>query len=258
MGKIESYAPGSFCWAELATNDAVAAKKLYGELFGWTANDVPSPGGVYTMFQANGLDAAAMYGARAGVPPHWNVYFSVANADQAAAKAEQLGGKLLGPPFDVMDFGRMTTVTDPQGASFCIWQPGKHIGATYPGPLNQMCWAELMSRDAEGSAAFYGGLFGWKTKPAQGLAAAEYVEWVVSGKSTGGMLPMKGEKFNGVPPNWGVYISVADCDERAAKAKALGAQICVPPTDVANAGRFAVLVDGQGATFNIIHLTGMV
>src|ERR1019366_10747997 len=40
MSKIESYVPGSFCWAELATTDAAAAKHFYGEMFGWTAVDI--------------------------------------------------------------------------------------------------------------------------------------------------------------------------------------------------------------------------
>jgi uncharacterized protein len=63
MAKIESYAPGSFCWAELATADADAAKQFYGDMFGWTAVDNPMPAGVYTIFQSDGNDAAAVYEA---------------------------------------------------------------------------------------------------------------------------------------------------------------------------------------------------
>ena len=66
MAKIESYAPGSFCWAELATTDAAAAKHFYGEMFGWTAVDMPMPEGVYTLFQSDGQDAAAVYSAPPG------------------------------------------------------------------------------------------------------------------------------------------------------------------------------------------------
>jgi len=46
------HAPGSFCWAELATTDGPGAKKFYGELFGWEALDSPvGPGMVYTMLK---------------------------------------------------------------------------------------------------------------------------------------------------------------------------------------------------------------
>ena len=39
--EIDKPKPGNFCWFELATSDQTAAKKFYGELFGWTANDAP-------------------------------------------------------------------------------------------------------------------------------------------------------------------------------------------------------------------------
>jgi len=66
MAKIESYTPGSFCWAELATNDVLGAKKFYTEMFGWTANEQPIPGGVYVMLESEGNSVGALYGARDG------------------------------------------------------------------------------------------------------------------------------------------------------------------------------------------------
>ena len=54
MSKIASYAPGSFCWADLATNDVAAAKHFYAEMFGWTSVDVPMPDGTYTLLQGRG------------------------------------------------------------------------------------------------------------------------------------------------------------------------------------------------------------
>jgi len=57
-----------------------------------------------------------------------------------------------------------------------------------------------------------------------------------------------------MPPNWGIYIAVDDCDAKVEKATSLGARTYVPPTDIPNVGRFAVLSDPQGAVFNIIKL----
>jgi predicted enzyme related to lactoylglutathione lyase len=57
-----------------------------------------------------------------------------------------------------------------------------------------------------------------------------------------------------MPPNWGIYIAVADCDGTAQKATALGGRQYVPPTDIPKVGRFAVLSDPQGGVFNIIQL----
>ena len=51
-----------------------------------------------------------------------------------------------------------------------------------------------------------------------------------------------------------IYITVADCDERAQHAGEIGATICVPPTDIPNVGRFAVITDAQGGVFSIVQM----
>ena len=255
MPRIESYPPGSFCWSELATTDLEAAKKLYGELFGWSTVDYPIPGGVYTIFQIDGNDVAAVHAARPGTPPHWGVHFLVTSADETAAKVAPLGGTLIAPPFDVMDVGRMAVIQDPQGSVFSVWQAKTRIGATHGGPLGKVMWPELHTPDPVGAAGFYTRLFGWKTQPASGVESAQYVEWINGESHFAGMMPMSGPEWQGLPPHWMIYVTVADCDERAARAKELGAAVCVPPTDVPNVGRFAVVNDAQGATFSMIQMT---
>jgi predicted enzyme related to lactoylglutathione lyase len=49
------------------------------------------------------------------------VYFGVADADATVAKATELGGSVLVPPFDT-PVGRMAVIGDPQGAVFSIIQ----------------------------------------------------------------------------------------------------------------------------------------
>ena len=56
-------------------------------------------------------------GDQAGAGPHWSVTFAVDDADAAAAKADELGGKVLVPPMD-LPYVRMTVLSDPQGAVF--------------------------------------------------------------------------------------------------------------------------------------------
>jgi predicted enzyme related to lactoylglutathione lyase len=257
MSRIESYAPGSFCWAELATGDPAAAKQFYAEMFGWAAVDMPTPNGPYTLLKAEGDDVAALYSPAPGVPVHWGVYFAVAGADEAAERIASLGGKVVAGPFDAMDAGRMAVGEDPQGAIFSVWEARKHIGATYGGSLSRVLWPELMSPDTAGSAAFYSQMFGWGTRPETGVESAPYTEWLQGGQSMGGLLPMKGDNWAGVPPHWGIYITVADCNERSAKAVELGGKVCVQPTDIPNVGRFSVIGDPQGAVFSIIQMTAI-
>src|SRR6266446_9393378 len=134
MTHIDKHPPGSFCWIELATTDQKAAKDFYSSLFGWSPQDSPiGPSEFYTIFKLEGRDAAAGYTLREdqrthGVPPNWMIYITVDSADQAAAKAKQLGGSVVMPPFDVMDLGRMAVIQDPAGAHFCMWQAAKNTG----------------------------------------------------------------------------------------------------------------------------------
>src|SRR5277367_2269968 len=80
MPNIERHAPGTFCWAELATSRQPEAKQFYMELFGWTADDMPmGPADSYTMFKIQGRSAGAAYTLRPeqvkqGVPAHWGLY----------------------------------------------------------------------------------------------------------------------------------------------------------------------------------------
>ena len=57
-----------------------------------------------------------------------------------------------------------------------------------------------------------------------------------------------------MPPHWITYIAVDDVDESAAKVWEFGGKVCVPPTDIPNTGRFAVVNDPTGATFSLITL----
>jgi predicted enzyme related to lactoylglutathione lyase len=58
-----------------------------------------------------------------------------------------------------------------------------------------------------------------------------------------------------VPSYWLPYFAVDDAEASVGKARSLGATVIVPPMDIPNVGRFAVLQDPQGAAFALIRLT---
>ncbi|MEK6285255.1 MAG: VOC family protein [Acidobacteriota bacterium] len=261
MPEVTKHAPGSFCWIELNTSDSAAAKKFYCGLFDWQAEDTPAgPDMVYTMLRIRGLEVGAMCDLQPehkahGVPPHWMTYIAVESADDAAKKAASLGGNVMADAFDVMDVGRMAIVQDPQGATFCVWQAKAHIGAKLVGEVGTFGWDELWTTDRKKAAEFYKGLFGWASKEGDMGEAGVYVEWSNAGQSIGGMMEIRPE-MGPVPPNWLPYFMVEDCNASADKATASGGKLFVPPTDIPNVGRFAVIGDPQGAMFAIIKLTG--
>jgi hypothetical protein len=259
MTEVTRHEPGSFSWAELATTDTKAAKAFYASLFGWTFTDGPKgpgPEDVYTRLQSGGKDVGALYRMMKeveaqGAPPFWLCYVTVASADEAAGKAKALGGRVIAGPFDVQDYGRMAILQDPTGGTVAVWQPGTHIGARRVNEPGAFCWLELATRDTGGAKAFYSGLFGWGMKDPTD-PGMDYTEILLAGRSMGGILAI-GPDMGAMPPNWGLYWQVANCDACVAKAKSLGAKICVEPHDLPKVGRFAVIQDPQGATFSIFQ-----
>ena len=138
---------GSLNFNGLNTRDVEGAKRFYGSVFGW---ETLALGGGVEMWTLPGYGdhleesdpeirkRVAEVGGPVGfedvvasinpiaddqpdTPAHWNVTFGVDDADATAAKATELGGKVLVPPFDA-PWVRMTVLTDPQGATFIASQ----------------------------------------------------------------------------------------------------------------------------------------
>lgn len=252
MVEVTRYEPGAFSWAELATSNADAAKAFYTGLFGWTFVDTPAgPNMIYTRLQKNGKDVGALYRMRPeqeGMPPNWSAYFTVASADESARRAGELGAKIVMAPFDVMGYGRMAVLQDPQGAYFSVWEPRQHIGAQVANEPGAPCWAELETTDAANAEKFYKGLFPWASKK-----GGDYTEWHLNGKGIGGMMQMPPE-WGPVPPHWLAYFEVEDTDATVDRAKSLGGGTMVPPTDIPKVGRFSVITDPQRANFAVVKL----
>jgi|SRR5271170_316952 len=110
---------GTLTWNELITTDPAAAK-FYEQVLGVTTSVMDMGTGEYTLFEVGGqMVGGSTPPPMEGVPNHWHVYFAVADADATAAKATELGGSVMVPPFD-SPVGRMAVLTDPQGAVFSI------------------------------------------------------------------------------------------------------------------------------------------
>jgi hypothetical protein len=256
MAHIDAHAPGSFCWIELSTSDQQAGKHFYSSLFGWTANDSPMGNNeCYTMFQLEGRNVAAAYTIQKdevamGVPPHWNLYIAVENADESTARATELGGTVLAGPFDVMEHGRMAVVQDPTGAVFCMWQSKAHPGIGIQGQANALCWADLSTPDQEKAVPFYEGLFGYQISAPDNMGG--YLHIMNGEEMIGGVQSKEGRnKF--APPHWLIYIMVEDCNAMTDKAKGLGANVHMGPVDMENVGWISVLADPQGAVFALFQ-----
>ncbi len=134
---------GSLNFNDLRTRDLDGARSFYGSVFGWETLALDGGAQMWTLpgygdeLERDNPDLRtqmAAVGAPAGfedvvasinpipddqadVAAHWSVTFAVNDADATAAKAAELGGTVIVPPFDA-PWVRMTVIADPQGATF--------------------------------------------------------------------------------------------------------------------------------------------
>lgn len=113
-------------------------------------------------------------------------------------------------------------------------------------------WSELMTPDPEAATAFYGRLFGWTSEVMEMGEAGSYRVVKAGGESVGGVMSPPPGSPPGMPPHWGVYVTVDDIDATVTLCAALGGKVLQPAMEVPGVGRMAVLQDPQGAVFSAI------
>ena len=255
MPEFTSYAQGTPCWTDVTSTDLPRAVEFYIALFGWDAEVAEEPeAGGYTMFKLEGKNVAAGSPPMGeGIPSHWTTYIASDDVDATAANVREAGGTVLVDPFDVFDAGRMTIAQDPTGATFGVWQAGKHIGAQLANDPATMNWNECQTRDPAAAGAFYEAVFGVEVKAfpsADGRAPYHVIH--VDGRGVAGILELD-ENMRDVPPNWGTVFAVASTDETVVKAQELDGTALMPGMDLPEIGRLAVLQDPTGAVFQVLQ-----
>ena len=187
----------------------------------------------------------------ADIPPYWNVYISVTDADATLATAEHNGATIAVPAFDVLDVGRMGIIQDPGGAFISVWQPRGHIGAGIVNEPGSFVWSELSTPDIARAKEFYETTFGW------GLDS-EFTRHDTAGFTVDGAIVCGAHTAgDGEFPSWSVWFDVDDCDATAAAVVELGGSILMPPDDM-DFGRGALVAAPDGAVFGIGNITDAV
>ncbi|MFG3496444.1 VOC family protein [Streptomyces sp. NPDC047928] len=129
--------PGALCWTELYTTDAAAAKGFYGDLFGWTTQDMglPGGGGTYSLITPSGQPEERMHGGLMEMPAdqlaltggraYWHPVFASDDCDAAVGRVRDNGGSVLMGPEDAEGVGRLALCADPAGADFVVLTPAQ-------------------------------------------------------------------------------------------------------------------------------------
>jgi predicted enzyme related to lactoylglutathione lyase len=266
MARPRTYPNGVPSWIETAQPDPEAAKRFYGDLFGWTFETV-SPDGGYTVAWLDGREVAGLSAGPAG----WHTYVAVDDADASAAAVTRAGGRVLAGPASPGPAGRAAGCADPAGAEFRLWQAGRRLGvqaANEPGAWN---FSNLHTPDPAGATAFYSAVFGWEIddlgfaimvrRPGYGDHLASTVDPNIKSRQEGiGAPPGFADAVAwlvpvgaGAPAHWHVVFTVADRDDAVATIRRSGGAVI--STEDSDWTRDAVVRDPWGATFTVSQFT---
>jgi len=105
-------------------------------------------------------------------------------------------------------------------------------------------WHDLMTPNSAGAHEFYGKALDWKTEAWEQDRA--YLMFAGPNGPIGGTVETRA-----TTPHWLPYIGTMDVDATVEAATRLGASVQTPTTALPNGGRFAALIDPQGAPFGI-------
>jgi uncharacterized protein len=256
MAETMATVPSKPVWVDLSSADPEASRAYYAKLFGWKVEVSPDPAyGGYAVATLDGKDVAGIGPTQApGAPTAWNVYIGSNDAAATAEKVEAAGGKVVAPPFEVGDQGRMAVFQDPSGAFICAWQPQNMAGSDMSGAVSTFGWAELSARGFDKVPPFYKKVFGWEEKQSKtGEGEGTYTEFLLAGESIAGGMEMNPMVPAQVPSYWMAYFNVADVDTSFKEAIQAGGTEMLAPREFPY-GRFAILQDPQGAAFGVLKL----
>ncbi|MBH0780296.1 VOC family protein [Nocardia bovistercoris] len=115
-------------------------------------------------------------------------------------------------------------------------------------PNGTPTWVDLGTPDHRRAMAFYAAVFGWEFE--EGPAETGYYTLCL----------LRGEPVAALAPNpdpdatafwWNLYFATDDCDAAVERVTSSGGTVAVPPEDVMDQGRLAIVLDPTGAQFGL-------
>jgi hypothetical protein len=247
---------GRFVWFDHLARDVEAARDFYTHVVGWGTQEWRGGAEPYAMWTAGGVPVGGLMKIpaemeQAGTPPHWFGHVTVEDVDASAARAEELGGRVLSPPADIPEVGRYAIVADPTGATVSLFAPLGGGMAPDTGKPGFVGWHELHTTDHREAWRFYSALLGWEHSTTMDMGEmGSYFVFRHPGDAADSMLGamFDASKWTGRPPHWLYYVNVDDLDAAVARVRERGGQVQHGPTDVPG-GRMAQCLDPQGGPF---------
>lgn len=124
-----------------------------------------------------------------------------------------------------------------------------HVVTEYPDGI--FSWVDLSSTDIDAAKTFYSGLFGWEAVDMPTDMGPPYTMFRIDGKSVAGAGPMPPGMPEGMPSYWTSYVNSKDVDAAVARATAAGGTVTMPPMDVMQEGRMAIIAAPDGSALGV-------
>jgi predicted enzyme related to lactoylglutathione lyase len=249
---------GKVIWLDLVTPDLAGAKRFYGELFGWTFQDVSKGRTPYCVATLNGSPVGGLVQRAIGPgerkQPAWLTFLSVADVEQAQRTVVGNAGKVLSESRSYPQRGRQAVFSDPEGAVFAVLQSSSGDPADVLAQPGQWIWSSLLVGDPDKDAAFYRAVFGYQVFDQIRDDGVEHV-LLASGDYARGSVNALPPGGSGLHPHWLNFVRVVNTADAVAKVKALGGQVLVAPHLDRHGGSTAVVADPSGAPFGLLEWT---
>jgi predicted enzyme related to lactoylglutathione lyase len=112
-------APNTWCHVEIHSANPEKAKQFYGEVFGWSFQDVPEM--QYSFYNTETI-GGGLAERNPQSPSQLVNYVNVESIEETCRRIENNGGNVTLPKMQVGDAGWMAMATDPDGNLFGLWK----------------------------------------------------------------------------------------------------------------------------------------
>ena len=238
--------PGRFVWHDLLTKDVAAAKRFYGDLFGWRFEDTKRGDRPYVLARSSGTLVAGIVDvtANANAGPQWLSYMAVADVDKTLAQIQSNGGKVLVEPRNLPN-ARAAVIADPQGAPLGLAQVRRSLPDPVDPSPNHFFWDEYLAQDAAKALDFYKRLAGYESTISETRSGMEY-HVLRKTRARAGLFQLPTTAV-GVEPNWLPYVLISDPAALAGRVTGLGGRVILPAAPERRNGSVVVIADPGGA-----------
>jgi uncharacterized protein len=248
--------PGKFVWADLVTDDVVAARKFYGALFGWSFSDY----GGYVIAKNDDRPVCGMFQRPRPVDapqakPRWFGYISVASVDRARNAVLNAGGRELAAPKQLPERGEQAVFADAEGAIFGVVKSSSGDPEDFLADPGDWIWIQLLSRNAKLASEFYRAVGGYDIVENNSTNRQSDYVLTSEGYARATVRTIRTDDAR-VTPNWLPFVRVLSVSESVAKVRELGGKILVEPKPELLDGKVALIADPTGAAIGILEWDG--